>query len=170
MKSRARRGFRAALGLVAAGLPATASGQASDAAAPKPRKPFYRGRIGEDSQKIKREGGRTYIWAGADAVTGKSLWYDFSGSPIPPGELQFGIGKDRIRSIDKPLFVRPDDARLMQLPASPYRPEERPKRADDIMVIGWVDGDDVRAYPTALLDRHELVNDRVGGKPVTVGW
>jgi hypothetical protein len=27
-----------------------------------------------------------------------------------------------------------------------------------------------RAYPTALLDQHELVNDEFLGKPVSVGW
>ena len=46
----------------------------------------------------------------------------------------------------------------------------KPKSNDEIDVIGYVDGDDARAYPIALLDQHELVNDNVGGKPVTVGW
>ena len=34
----------------------------------------------------------------------------------------------------------------------------------------YVVGGDARAYPTALLDGHELVNDVIGGKPRTVGW
>ena len=38
------------------------------------------------------------------------------------------------------------------------------------MVIGYVGNGDARAYPASLLDHHELVNDRIGGKPVTVGW
>ena len=84
--------------------------------------------------------------------------------------MQFGIGKDTIRAIDDPLFVSPDDPRLMKLPHSVYRPDERPRTNGDIMVIGFADGDDARAYPTALLDNHELVNHSVGGKPVTVGW
>ena len=100
----------------------------------------------------------------------QARWYDFTGAPIRAADLQFGIGKDTIRAIDDPLFVSPDDPRLMQLPHSPYRRNERPRTSDDIMVIGFADGDDARAYPTALLDSHELVNDRVGGKPVTVGW
>ena len=42
--------------------------------------------------------------------------------------------------------------------------------ADDLMVIGYVMEGEARAYPTALLDRHEVVNDEFKGKPVTVGW
>ena len=129
----------------------------------------YRGRLGKDSAKIKREKGKVYVWAGVTA-DGETDWYDFSGAPMPPGHLQFGIGKDRIRAIDDPLFVAPDDPRLMQLRPSPYRRDERPKKNDDIMVIGYAAGDDARAYPLALLDGHELVNDRINGKPVTVGW
>ena len=34
---------------------------------------------------------------------------------IKPEQLQFGIGKDSIRSIDDPLFVSPDDPRLLKL-------------------------------------------------------
>ena len=165
MNLSAKRACRLICGLVSFGLAVTCVGQDT-----KPGDPVYRGLLGKDSPKIKREGDKTYLWAGKHARTGVVQWYDFSGSPIPPDRLQFGIGKDRIRAIDQPEFVRPDDPRLARLPASPYRPEERPKSTDDIMVIGWTDGGEVRAYPTALLDRHELVNDRVGGKPVTVGW
>jgi hypothetical protein len=124
----------------------------------------FRGRLGPASKKVKIENGKTYIWAGPDA------WFDFTGAPIDPYELQFGIGKDRIRSIDDPFFVKPDDKRLLSIPRSRYRRDETPKSADEIMVIGYAVGDDVRAYPTALLDVHELVNDTIGGKPVTVGW
>ena len=39
-----------------------------------------------------------------------------------------------------------------------------------LRVIGFAHGGEARAYPIALLNHHELVNDTVGGKPVTVGW
>ena len=96
-------------------------------------------------------------------------WYDFTGAPMPPEELQYGIGKDRIRAIDDPVFVRPDDPRLLTIPASPYR-DEPVETAADIMVIGYIMEGEPRAYPTALLDRHEIVNDEFKGKPVSVGW
>ncbi len=147
----------------------------SHADAPKPESdakatPTYRGIIGPDSNKIRVDGDKTHVWGGTNPKTGEEEWYDFTGSPIDAAELQFGIGKYRIVAIDDPLYVNPDDKRLMGVPVSPYRKDERPETVEDIMVIGWVEGDDVRAYPISLLDRHELVNDTIGGKPVTVGW
>ncbi|MCH8053011.1 MAG: DUF3179 domain-containing protein [Planctomycetes bacterium] len=41
---------------------------------------------------------------------------------------------------------------------------------DEARVIGYAVGDDARAYPIRIMNRHELVNDTVGGKPVTVAW
>ncbi len=130
----------------------------------------YRGLLGKGSAKIRVEDGKTFLWAGGDPTGPGAQWYDFTGSPIPVFELQYGIGKDRIRAIDDPLFVSPDDPRLLLIPPSRYRPNERPKTTGGIPVIGYVDGSDARAYPVALLDLHELVNDRIGSKPVGVGW
>ena len=130
----------------------------------------YRGLLGEDNTKVRQDNGRTLLWAAGDPDSPDAEWYDFTGAPIPTAELQFGIGKDRIPAIDDPIFVSPDDPRLLEIPQSPYRPVESPETNEDIVVIGYVQGDDVRAYPIALLDGHELVNDVLGGKPVTVGW
>ncbi len=99
-----------------------------------------------------------------------SEWFDFTGAPIPATDLQYGIGKDRIRSIDDPLFVSPDDPRLLEIEPSPYRKDEVPTTNDEIMVVGYVERGEARAYPLALLDRHEVVNDRIAGKPLSVGW
>lgn len=139
----------------------------------KPEAHEYRGVIGANSKKIKHEGGKTMLWAGSSTGgpgSADSQWYDFTDASIPVADLQFGIGKDRIRAIDDPLFVSPDDPRLLKFRGSPYRKDERPKVNDDIRVIGYVDSGEARAYPIALLDGHELVNDVFGGKPVTVGW
>ena len=130
----------------------------------------FRNVIGDDSPKIRREDGRTYVWAGGDESGPGAEWFDFTDAAIPAGELQYGIGKDRIRAIDDPLFVPPDDPRLLEIPPSPYRKCERAETADEIMVIGYVAEGQPRAYPTALLDGHELVNDEAMGKPFTVGW
>ncbi len=130
----------------------------------------FRGLLGPDNDKVRKVGRMTLLWASGDRDSDDSKWYDFSGAPMPAEDLQFGIGQDRIKAIDDPVFVEPDDPRLLEIPASRYRPEEAPKTNDEIMVIGYSYGDDARAYPAALLDRHELVNDMIGGKPVTVGW
>ena len=130
----------------------------------------YRGLLGADSDKVKIDGSKTFLWAGGDRSGPDAQWYDFTGSPIPTEKLQFGIGKDRIQSIDDPLFVAPDDPRLLEITSSYYGRDPLPKTNDEIMVMGYVENDVARAYPTALLDHHELVNDTIGGKPVTVGW
>jgi hypothetical protein len=144
--------------------------QDQDKGKKKSDKPKYRGVIGPDSKKIKRVDGKTFISASRNPEDSDAQWYDFTGSIIPPGELQFGIGKDTIPAIDDPEFVAPDDPRLLKIGHSPYRKEERPKTNDDIPVVGYVHGDQARAYPIALLDHHEFVNVHLGGKPVTVGW
>jgi len=131
----------------------------------------YRGRLGKSSHKVIQRDGKTLLWADGDPdQPEKSKWYDYTGSPIPAEDLQFGVGKDAIPSIDDPLFVKPTDRRLLAVGTSLYRPDERARRVDDIRVIGYVVDGEARAYPTALLDRHELVNDEFNGKPVTVGW
>ena len=133
---------------------------------PKP----LRGLLGENNPKVRRENGKTYIWAGGAKSGPDAQWYDFTGSPIDPATLQFGIGKDRIRAIDDPIYVKPDDPRLLKHGKSRYRPDDNATSNDEIMVSGLVVGNEARAYPIALLDHHELVNDTIGGKPVTVGW
>jgi len=148
-------------------VPAVRASAADDT---KPKKTQFRGLLGPDSWKVRVDGDKTYLWAGGDRKGPKSQWYDFTGSPIPAAELQFGIGKDRIRAIDDPFFVLPDDPRILKIGGSPYRTNERPKTNDETMVIGYVEKSEARAYPIALLDGHELVNDKIGGKPVTVGW
>jgi hypothetical protein len=134
----------------------------------------FRARLGSDDPRIKRDGDKVFVWAGGGPPgSDKAEWFDFTGAPFPPEDLQFGIGKDRIRAIDHPLFVKPDDPRLLErIPQSPYPDRRGRKResSDDILVIGFVEKGQARAYPVALLDRHELVMDKFGEKPVAVGW
>lgn len=131
----------------------------------------YRGRLGKSSNKIIRQDGKTLLWADGDPdKPEKSKWYDYTGATIPAEDLQFGVGKDAIPSIDDPLFVKPTDRRLLMVGTSLYRPDEKARRVDDIRVIGYVVDGEARAYPTALLDRHELVNDELSAQAITVGW
>lgn len=126
--------------------------------------------LGDGNPRIRSgSDGRVLVWASGDVEGPDGEWYDFTGAPFPPEELQYGIGKDRIRAIDDPLFVSPNDPRLLSIPPSRYR-NEPVETMEDIMVIGYVMEDEPRAYPTALLDRHEVVNDEFKGKPVAVGW
>lgn len=157
-------------GLTLVGLVASAATAQSDAKTPAKRE--FRRLLGPDSKKIRREGNRTFVWAGGgDPSSAEAMWFDFSGSSIQPEQLQYGIGKDGIKAIDDPVYVKPDDPRLLDnIPVSHYRKDEKPTTNDEIMVTGYAVGSEARAFPTALLDEHELLNDRIGGKPVTVGW
>ena len=119
------------------------------------------------ARKIRRTEDQQFLWAlgSFDADDSSSQWFDMTDSPLKLEDVNHGIGRDTIPSIDHPLFVHPDDPRL----------HERWGRGDDadisdLRVIGYESGGDARAYPVALLDNHELVNDTIGGKPVTVGW
>ncbi len=177
----ANRLFRTAV-LATIGLGASAcagadqeSDQASDQEA-RPSEPteddeVFGNQLGEGSPKIRRDAnGEVYVYADGDLEDPSTVeWYSFTGAPFPPEELQYGIGRDRIRAIDDPLFVLPDDPRLLTIPPSGYR-KQPVETADDLMVIGYVMEGEPRAYPTALLDQHEVVNDEFKGKPVSVGW
>jgi hypothetical protein len=68
-----------------------------------------------------------------------------------------GPGKDGIPAIDEPRFVDADDVRFL---------------SDDQPVFG-LEGKGAerpRAYPQLVLVWHEIVNDRVGGRPLTVTY
>ncbi len=118
-------------------------------------------------KKYYYEGDNQYLWATGPKVPGDdtSEWFDMTGSPIALEKINHGLGRDEIPAIDNPVFVPPDDKRLSAKWAMFIKDS-----CDELPVIGYVHGGIARAYPIFLLNRHELVNDTVGGKPVTIGW
>ena len=81
---------------------------------------------------------------------------DFSRTSVPWADiLSGGPPKDGIPAIDDPKF----EAVLSITDLAPHEP-----------VIGLDVGGDARAYPLRVLIWHEIVNDTVGGKPVTVTY
>ncbi len=115
--------------------------------------------FGTRGNRLKEQNGRTLLWAKGDPGSEESQWFDVTDIPLDPLKFQYGIGKDTIAAIDDPLFVAVDDPRI-----------EAQSITNDSRVIGYAVGEDARAYPIRIMDRHELVNDAVGGKPVTVAW
>lgn len=55
-----------------------------------------------------------------------------------------------------------DDPRMVPAAESGLR--------DSDPVIGVVEGSHARAYPTWILDGHEIVNDRLGERPIAATW
>ncbi len=96
--------------------------------------------------------------AAADPTRWASEWpdTDFARHSVPFDEIiSGGPPKDGIPSIDDPQFVPVAEATGIA--------EREP-------VIRLAVGDDVRAYPLAVLIWHEIVNDTVGGVPVAVTY
>ena len=96
------------------------------------------------------------------------------GLPLPAAA---GRG-DGASSVDR-VDVRFDERRLygalMFDDLSPLRrPSSTPAGAsrlhDETLVIGVALGEEAKAYPIAVLQRHEIVNDEVGGVPVLITW
>jgi len=70
--------------------------------------------------------------------------------------MRGGPPKDGIPSIDRPHFIKPDEAGSWLAQREP--------------VVSLTINGDARAYPLQILIWHELVNDRVGGAPVLVSF
>ncbi len=77
---------------------------------------------------------------------------------IADGVMVTVLPPDAIPALTKPVFLsRPEADRLMQ---------------GDEPVLGLVDPvtRQAKAYSLWHLDRHEIVNDQLGGKPIAVTW
>ncbi len=77
---------------------------------------------------------------------------------IADGTLVTVLPADTIRALDQPVFVTRREADQWMVDGEP--------------VLGMVDPDSgqAKAYSLWHLDHHEVVNDRVGGKPIAVTW
>ncbi len=94
----------------------------------------------------------------AQRLGGGERWKtDFSKIAVPPGEIvSGGPPKDGIPAIDDPTFEGASSANAWLDDREPVMVVER--------------GEEAKAYPLAILVWHEIVNDRVGGEPVTVTY
>lgn len=66
------------------------------------------------------------------------------------------VPKDSIPAIDEPQFVSAQEGDKFL--------------SDRELVIGLFDGNTAKAYSAWVLDRHEIVNDRLGDTAVAVTW
>jgi len=81
---------------------------------------------------------------------------DFTKKSVDFGEiLSGGVPKDGIRSIDNPEFMDIKEAKSL--------PRTMP-------LLSFELNGEAKAYPLGILTRAEIVNDRVGGVPVTVTY
>lgn len=74
---------------------------------------------------------------------------------LPQGAIYSGgPGKDGIPALSDPQFQSASSANY----------------ADDDLVIGVKFGEDVRAYPHIILDWHEIINDKVNGRAISITY
>ncbi len=96
---------------------------------------------------------------GCDSVatneTGSNTGPSESDWLIPREEVFRAQSKDAIPSVDEPKFAPVDQIEYV---------------ADDRMVLGVKVEGEVRAYPIQVLDWHEVVNDEINGKHITVTY
>lgn len=82
--------------------------------------------------------------------------FNLTDALVPADEiLSGGPPRDGIPALTDPAFLPAAQADFL---------------APDDRVLGLSVGGETRAYPIAILDWHELVNDRIGGRDVLVTW
>jgi hypothetical protein len=75
---------------------------------------------------------------------------------IPQDEVyDGGPGKDGIPALENPLFIEASEAAYL---------------ADNDLVMGYKNGNEVRAYPHPILDWHEIINDKVNDHAFAVTY
>lgn len=85
--------------------------------------------------------------------------FDLGNSAVDPALIEFGgPGRDGIPSIDNPKFLDASTAEKAEIVQ------------DDDRIIGVVHRGAAKAYPTRILDWHEVVNDEFDGAKVLVTY
>lgn len=93
-------------------------------------------------------------WCGL--VGPSSANFDLSKHSVPLDQIiAGGPGKDGIPSLLHPSFVLAPDVTFLQ---------------GDDRVLGISEGREAKAYPVKILNWHEIVNDRIGGRPIVVTY
>lgn len=139
------RGMRFAL--MAASLPlggcATVDPDAALANRGRERRP-----ISVDHGKVFRAGGRLWLWGGGD----KTRHFDITQSRLRPSQLHYGIGREAFPALIAPRF-------------EPVSGAEKRLADGDRVLTASIQGR-THVYPLALLERHEVVNDELGGREI----
>ena len=95
------------------------------------------------------------LHAAAGAAEAEHNGFVLEPASIPASEIiAGGPPRDGIPALNQPATL----------------PAEQAGVKDDELVLGVVVGGEARAYPVAILNWHELVNDILGGKPILVSF
>ena len=82
--------------------------------------------------------------------------FDLANATVPQNEIRAGgPPKDGIPAISDPKMIDADEASYLE---------------ESDRVIGVVDGDQAKAYPLAILNYHEIVNDKLNSRPIAITY
>jgi len=94
-----------------------------------------------------------FACVGDEVATKNSNARDWS---VPLNQVRDGgPGKDGIPALENPAMIPADQADYIN---------------DDDLVIGYINGDEVRAYPHKILDWHEIINDEINNQKVAITY
>ena len=86
----------------------------------------------------------------------KTPEFDLENTSVEVTEIiQGGPGKDGIPALVSPVTTSADQAKYL---------------SSDDRVIGVVIDGEARAYPLAIMNYHEVANDRLGGRPIGIAY
>jgi len=109
-----------------------------------------------DLEPIRKDSG--FAWAEGD----DEVPHTVERKKVKKGVRRPGDIRDAVPPIDEPTYYASFAAAESAKGGLELRDEDR--------VLGLAVRGDARAYPTRILDRHEIVNDTVGGRAIAVVW
>ena len=99
------------------------------------------------------EGEQALLWAGWK--DDQNQWFRLGRGEIRPGSVSLPIGRDVIQAIDVPIYERDGGSCWGRIP-------------DEAPVVGMEGGADSTVYPMKVLDKVEVINERIGDRAVLV--
>ena len=105
---------------------------------------------------VREENGCVLLWAGSGRP-GQAGWFDVSATNLPLRQFEYAFGRDKVRAIDYPILQDGNGEIVRRIYI------ERP-------VLGIVVGGEPRAYPLTVLEKVEVVNDEIAGRPLAVTY
>ncbi|WP_435005322.1 DUF3179 domain-containing (seleno)protein [Tundrisphaera lichenicola] len=99
------------------------------------------------------QGEHTLLWAGFRGD--RHRWFQVGRDEVEIGDLSIPIGRDTIRTIDRPIYEQGSGRRWDRVP-------------DEARVVGLEGDAEPPAYPIRVLDKVVAINDRYQDRPVLV--
>ncbi|MFB6257377.1 MAG: DUF3179 domain-containing (seleno)protein [Flavobacteriales bacterium] len=100
------------------------------------------------NDKIYKKNGRKYLWGGKDS----SMHFDITNCSLRDSNFHFGLGREKFEALVDPEYISMEKADK--------------KYEDSTKFLATRINGVSRAYPLKVLQRHEVVNDRIGAVPV----